>query len=142
MIKNFNEFDSNKVNEEYTSTQRNYGEELNKISSEVEAELYSALEYCMENGIFEKEDLGRGEFWYKFPTTVGVNLNWTNDMFAVSEFMPEGEKVGNYTIGKGGYLFGELDNNNEHQVDTNELDVWGMIDLLKEVRTWVNKDNG
>jgi len=136
MIKRFEQFGG--INENYNFTNRDFGGEIVKITKDVEEHLISALEYCMENDIFKREDLSRDEYWYEFPSSPVINLDCSNDGFAVSNYLPAGSKSGNYIIPKGGYLFGSLDNNNEHEMDVTDLDVWGMIELLKSVESWID----
>lgn len=112
---------------------RDFRGEISKIEDDIIKELHDTLDYCVNNDIFEKEYLNKDEYWYVIPNPIDIFMNRELDPFVVTNYQKEGDKIGKWVVPKGGYLLGDL-SNNDYEMEVDNLDIYGMIDLLEGLK--------
>jgi hypothetical protein len=105
---------------------RDYHKELNTIYTDVENELKETIQKVFDLDILE--EIGDG--MYKLPNKIGVDLEFSEELFGADTIVKEGTLYPNdYVVPYMGLLYGE--HYKFEEVTINEMTVYGMIDLLE-----------
>jgi hypothetical protein len=105
---------------------RDYHKELNIIYTDVENELNETIKKVFELNILE--EIGEGT--YKLPNIIGVDHEFSEELFGADTIVKEGTVYPNgVVVPEMGLLYGE--HYKFEEVTINEMTVYGMIDLLE-----------
>jgi hypothetical protein len=122
------------------SKDRNYAKELGQIARDVESDLYDTIDEVMKQDVLIREEISQSDRWYNFPYEISVRLEYSDEPAMAHSFIPEGTVFKNgYVVPKGGMIY--TDHPRGEELIVGDLDVWGMIDLLEELKhTIKNKE--
>ena len=118
---------------------RDYYKELAQIGKDAEDELYELVRIAKKSNLFEREDLGNNQFWYKLIEPVEIDIISSNEDFIATHILFEGDQINdNFIVEEGGYLFGTF-RGDDYEKEVKYLETAGTIDFLLMLRRWIDE---